>query len=140
MDTEIKSVKKWLNRGWKLNEEINTLIEEEQRAFDNASRITSAPDGERVQSSNGNSSERRFINYTEYTMLIDGYIEKLTAIKREILDAIYKVDNSTYRTLLIKRYIQFKAWETVADEMYFDRRTINRMYNKALKIIQKFIN
>ena len=140
MDNETKNVKKWLNRGWKLNDEINTLLEEERRAFDNACKITSALDGERVQSSTGNSSERRFINYTEYTILIDGYVEKLTAIKKEILDAIYKVDNSTYRTLLIKRYIQFKTWETVAEEMYFDRRTINRMYNKALKIIQKIIN
>ena len=140
VDTETISVKKWLNRGWKLNEEINTLLEEERRAFDNASRITSVSSGERVQSSTGNSSERRFINYTKYAMLIDGYIAKLTAIKEEIFAAIYKVENSTYRTLLIKRYIQFKTWETIAEEMHYDRRNITRMHNKTLRIMQKIIN
>lgn len=137
MDTEIISVKKWLNRGWKLNEEINTLLEEERRAFDNASRITSASDGERVQSSTGNSSERRFINYTEYAMLIDGYIERLTAIKEEIFMAIYKVENSTYRTLLIKRYIQFKTWETIAEEMHYEVRWVHKLHGRALKKINK---
>ncbi len=140
MDTEIISVKKWLDRGWKLNEEINTLLEEERRAFDNASRITSAPSGERVQSSTSNSSERRFITYTEYSRLIDGYIEKLTAIKEEIFMAIYKVENSTYRALLIKRYIQFKRWETIAEEMHYDIRNITRIHNITLKIMQKIIN
>ena len=137
VDTETISVKKWLNRGWKLNEEINTLLEEERRAFDNASRITSASDGERVQSSTGNSSEQRFINYTEYAMLIDGYIEKLTAIKEEIFVAIYKVENSTYRTLLIKRYIQFKTWETIAEEMHYEVRWVHKLHGRALKKISQ---
>lgn len=132
IDTEKMSAKQWLSRGWKLNEEINTLLEEKERAFADACSTTAASSGERVQSSSGNSSERKFIHYADYSKLIDERIDQLYAIKQEISDAIYKVESSTYRTLLVKRYIQFKTWETIADEMNYDVRWIHRLHGRAL--------
>ena len=126
------TVKEWLNRGYRLDKEINVLMREQKRALELATKTTAPADGEKVQTSNGNTSEARFINYADYKKLIDNRIAELYATKHEIITAIDSVDDNTLRQLLIHRYIEFKHWDSIASEMCYSKRQVTRMHGKAL--------
>ena len=130
------TTKEWLNRGRNLNEEINALINAKEKALYDACNVSIAYDKERVQTSQYNSSEMKFSKFADYSKAIDDRIDELYRIKQEILNAIYEVKNSTYRTLLIERYINFKTWEQIAVKINYDYyHVIKHLHPKALKAI-----
>lgn len=134
------TTKEWLNRGWKLNEEINALLTEQRQAFNIACSITPSLSKDKTQTSRSNTAESKFINYASYSKMIDDRIDKLYAIKQEILQVINTVDESTYRTLLIERYIQFKTWEQIAVDMSYCWRQIMRLHGQALYKVKASLN
>lgn len=127
------TTKEWLNRGRNLNEEINALIKAKEKALYDACNVSIAYDKERVQTSQYNSSEMKFSKFADYSKAIDDRIDELYKIKYEIFKAISNVENGTYRTLLIERYINFESWEQIANNMNYDRRQITRLHGEALK-------
>lgn len=133
------TVKEWLNRGYKLDKEINALLEEREKTFNEACKMSAPPsDNERVSGTHANSTEEKYIRYAEYSRMIDSRIDELYAVKQEILTAITAVNNNTYRTLLILRYIRFKTWEQIAEEMnYSDVWVRTKLHSKALHEVSK---
>lgn len=112
--------KQWLLRGWRLDKEIKTLLEAKQRAFEAVIGTTAAPVEDKVQTSNINRHENALIRYADFERCLDEQTDRLITIKKEIAEAIFKIENSTLRTLLVKRYIDFKTWEQIAEEMDYD--------------------
>ena len=134
------TVKQWLNRGYRINEEINELVKEQKQALLQAtSTALSGGEGEKVQSSNGNTTERRFVNYAAYSETIDKRIDELYSIKNEILTAINSVDDNTLRELLILRYVKFYKWEEIAEKMNYSKRRVYDFHGRALKYIFEII-
>lgn len=129
------TVKEWLSRSWKINGEIQELLEAKQRAKDLACKVTTTTDGVKVQTSRGNAPEDRFISYADYTALLCEKIDRQLEIQKEIVQVISTVEDSTYRRLLTARYINFKKWEQIADEMGYCWQNIHKIHNKALKAI-----
>lgn len=135
------TIKEWLNRGRKLDDEINELLEEQHRAFTKAMATACGGYDEKVQTSKGNATEDRFVNYVSYSELIDRRIDELYAIKQEILSAINKVSDSTLRTLLIKKYIKFYTWERISCDMNYSYvHVVHNLHPKALDVISKIVN
>ena len=121
-----------------MNKEIVALEEEKIKAFEKACSVTSKPSDDKVQTGRKNSSEDRFINFAKYSIMINNRIDELYAIKKEILQAINNVDDGTYRTLLIERYIQFKTWEQIAVDMnYCYKHIVHTLHPKSLKLIKE---
>lgn len=130
------TTKEWLKRGWKLDREINQMIEARDEAFTTATSTTCGTEGEKIQTSQKNTSEAKMIRYVAYTEQIDKRIDELYRIKREIMEAINAVENSTYRTLLIERYILYKKWEEIAVDMTYDYDYVRRaLHSRALKSV-----
>ena len=133
--------KEWLNRGYKLDKEINALLNEQSAALTRATGSTCGTSAERVQTSRRNTTEDRFINYASYSELIDNRIDELYAIKQEILSAINKVDDAVLRTLLIEKYINFHTWEQIACNMNYSYvHVVHNLHPKALNAISKIVN
>ena len=130
------STKEWLLRAWNIEKEIHALEREKESAKALATSVTAKYDDVKVQTSQGNSTENAILKYIEYENKIAERIDELYAVKREIFDAISKVDNTTYRTLLALRYLQFMTWERIAEEMRVDNRHIYKLHNKALDFIR----
>lgn len=127
-----KEVKRWLNRGKSIDEEIKALESECERAFNMATNAVNRMCGERVQTSKHNNSEELYIAYAEYRGLIDECISELYRVKKEILDTVEGMENGVYRQLLILRYIRFFTWERIAEEMGYDIRWVYRLHGRAL--------
>ena len=135
------TTKEWLNRGYKLDKEINALLKEQSAALTRATGSTCGTSAERVQTSRMNITEDRFINYASYSELIDNRIDELYAIKQEILSAINKVDDAVLRTLLIEKYVNFHTWEQIACNMNYSYvHVVHNLHPKALNVISKIVN
>lgn len=135
------TTKEWLNRGYKLDKEINALLKEQSAALTRATGSTCGTSAEKVQTSRRNNSEDRFINYASYSELIDNRIDELYAIKQEILSAINKVDDAVLRTLLIEKYVNFHTWEQIACDMNYSYvHVVHNLHPKALNAISKIVN
>ena len=131
------TAKQWLNRGYRINEEIDELMREQKQALLQATS-TALGGGEKVQSSNENTVERRFVNYAAYSETIDKRIDELYSIKNEILAAINEVEDNTLRRLLILRYIKFYTWEEIAEKMNYSYvHVVHNLHPKALKRVNR---
>ena len=134
------TTKEWLSRAKKMDSEINRLLEEQSKALTTATGSTAPIAGEKVQTSRRNSSESKFLNYAEYSELIDKSIDELYAIKKEILSAINQVEDGTLRELLEARYLQNKTWEKIAIEMHYSfKHIVHVLHPKALSKIKNVI-
>lgn len=58
------------------------------------------------------------------------------ALLADMEKRIKAVDDADYRDLLCKRYLEFKAWDTIAAEMFISKRQAYYIHNKALKSLQ----
>ncbi|MCH5212253.1 MAG: DUF1492 domain-containing protein [Oscillospiraceae bacterium] len=134
------TTKEWLNRAYKLDVEINLLLEEQKAAYERACGITAVTDSERVQTSKRNTTEEKFVSYAAYSDMINKRIDELYEIKNEILEAINQIENNTLRQLLICRYIRFMTWESVAVELDITFQWAHILHKRALKCVDKFIN
>ena len=128
------TAKEWLDRGWKINTESQSIQREKERTFAAATNAVAGADGEKVQTSQRNTSEMKFINYVSYSEKLENHKRNLIAVKDEIFEAIIKVPDTILRTLLFQRYIEFRTWEEIAEEMDYSREWITkRLHPKALK-------
>ena len=139
-EDERMSAKEWLSRGKSLEIEIRQLKEQRERALDDATAI-SLGNGERVQSTHDNASEKKMVAYADYSELIRQRLEELYQVKEEIFRAICQVEDGTLRTLLIGRYINGKTWEQIAVDMcYSYSQTVKYLHPRALHAIECHID
>lgn len=131
------NVKEWLNRGFKLNKEIEQLLEAKQKALDLACNVVPNSNGEKIKGSTGNSTENKMIRYADYSKQLTDKINCLLEINKEIVETISKVDDTTLRCILTARYINFKTWEAISNDLNIDLRWIYRLHNRALSAIEK---
>ncbi len=130
------TAKEWLSRGFYLNKEIMLIEKELETAETLATGTVKSVGGEIIQSGAENSTERNFVRCAEYALSLKRHRAELITIKNEIFNAISKVDNSTLRTLLFARYINFETWEKIAADLEFSVVHIYRLHGKALKCVK----
>ena len=126
------TAKEFLQKGRKMNFELNELIRARDKAF--AKACASAVDytGEHVQTSPGNVTESKFVNYADYAAALDKSIDELYAYQTKMLNLINTVDNTVHRAILIAWYINCDTWESIADRFNYDLRWTRRLHGRAL--------
>ncbi len=128
--------KQWLLRGWRLEGELKALEEAKKRALERAASVTVRLSEDKVQTSDYNRQEEAITRYIDYELLIDQQTDRLIEIRTEITKAIFALESGALRTLLLKRYLEFKPWGQIAEEMGYDCRWLLRLHGKALTLIK----
>lgn len=133
------TAKDWLQRGWKLDQEINALEEAKRKAYDRCVSATARPDsvpgGAESSPSDGGMSA-----YANFAALIDEQIDKLVDIKRETANVICRVENPRLRNILTRRYINFSKFEQMALDLDIDYRWLMRLHKKSLAAVQEILD
>ncbi len=132
------TVKEWLKNGRKLNFEIQELKEARDRALNNAVGGAMDYSAEKVQTSNGNSTERLFVNYSQYSAELEQRISELGDYQAEMLRLINRVPESTYRALLLAYYVNCKTWDEVAKALSYSVRAIQQKHGLALLECERY--
>lgn len=68
---------------------------------------------------------------------VENDIIRLICKKHEVIKQIHALDNIRYIQLLFKRYIEFKRFQTIAEEMDLTDQYIKEIHPKALKAFEK---
>ena len=129
------STKEWLSRAWKIDNEITALERELLSAKERMLSVTAHYSDIKVQTSKSNKTEDATLKYIEYKNKLECHIDDLYAVKCEIADAISKVTNPTYRTLLELRYLRYMTWEKIAVELDITLQWVHVLHKRALKKI-----
>ena len=129
------TAKEFLNHAYRLNELIDSDVEELERLCDLATRISGSNFGERVQSSRN--PDPPFVRYLDDIMEMEQKIHRelceLVVLKKKITESLEKVGNREERLLLTYRYLDNRTWEQIASMLSVSDRTVHRIHASALR-------
>ena len=130
------TAKEYLSQAYRLDQRIDSKIEQVASLNDLATKCTSTMTGmPRNPSGSTSTMADTVCKIIDLQAEINRDIDALVELKREIIGAIKAVENPEYQTLLEKRYLCFLHWEQIAVDMNYSMQHIHRMHSMALKEI-----
>ena len=131
------TTKEWFSRGRRLDAHINSLLATRDKLKASAESITPNYDGIVVD---GTKDPHKYDGLVQMEDMIDREVDRLYAVKQEILAVILKMKDNRYRDVLTKRYIDNKTWEQIAVEMNYDYFYVKgALHGEALKAAEEYI-
>lgn len=135
------TVRQWLGRARFIDREIAALEKQLQKARDDAIRITQNYESDGAQSSK---DPHKFDRISEYIDQIREKYQEAYGVKKEITEAIFKLDDIRLRTALFSYYCNLSTWEECAVSMHYSWSRMMEIRRMALDavdpIIQDIIN
>ena len=128
------TAKEYLRQAYRLDQKINSDLEEVAALREMASSVSSPQLSERVQTSRkGNAPFVRCLEkIIELEDKINKEIDLLVELKKEIRMVITTVEDTDERMVLKYRYVHNYTWEQIGNELHADARTVRRWHGKAL--------
>ena len=132
------NAREYLSQAYRLDQRINSDLEEVGRLRMMASAIGSPALNERVQTSpNGDAP---FVRSIEKIVLMENQIDRevdlYVDLKDQIRDVIAAVENTDEQMVLRYRYIHNDTWEKIGEILKADARTVRRWHDDALKHVK----
>lgn len=93
---------------------------------------------EKVQTSGtGDNISKTVARIVDYQNEVNDDINTFLDLKKDIVKKINRLENEDQIELLYKRYVEFKAWELIAVEMYYSIRQVHNIHGIALEEMKK---
>lgn len=131
----------FLEQPEKLDAIISNKLVEKRQWRDLALGITAHMDGERVQSSG---SKSRMADAVERCIdveaEIDELIDKLIAVKQNVIETIERLDSPMEYALLHDRYIKYISLQGIADKYGKEYTWATTTHGRALKSVQAILD
>ena len=132
------SAKDYLSQAYRIDQRINSKIEQVQSLRDLAEKASSTLSD--VPPSKGTRNVHRMEDVIAKMMDMESEIsadmKRLLNLKHEIVTVISCVESPELQTLLELRYLCFKTWEQIAVALHFDLRWVHRLHNRALNEVE----
>ena len=126
--------KEYLRQAYRLDQKIQSDIEEVTRLRAMSVSISAPVSGEKVQASLP--SDAPFARCVEKILLleekINAEIDVLVDLKEQIREVIAAVSNTDEQMVLRCRYVHNMTWEEIGSEMKANARTVRRWHGAAL--------
>lgn len=121
----------------RMDDLINAKLEQVEQLKAMATKITVGISSGRVQTSNVNDQvASNVVKIVDLEAAINESVCKLVKLKHEAMEEIDRLQNEDYKLLLTLRYLNFKTWEEIGDEMNYSCSHIYRIHEKALEEIE----
>ncbi len=128
------NAREYLSQAFRLDERINSKIQQVDSLNALATKCTTTLTGMPKNPSGSTSRmEDIVVKITALQEEINRDIDKLVDLKAEIMEAIKKVENTEYQTILEKRYLCFLPWEQIAVDLGYNVRHLYRVHEEALR-------
>ena len=136
------TAKEYLEQAFYLDQRIESDLKEVAELKAMASRIGSPGFEERHNPNH--STEAPFVKplekVWELERQIDAEIDRLVDLKAEIRSIISEVRDTGQQLLLRHRYIHFRSWDEVEDELGVQRRWAHTLHNRAIKSVESILD
>lgn len=127
------TAKQYLLQIERLDRNIQNTLSEIYQLRTLATNITVATDGERVQTSGERDRIGRIVasvvdKEKELQRAVDEYLAK----KQKIIQQMNGLSRTNYYQVLYSKYVEYKTFNRIADEMGYSRRQVTRIHGDAL--------
>lgn len=130
------TAKEFLSQAYRLDQRINSKIDQVSTLNDLATKCTSTISGMPRNPSPAASTMADVVTkIIDLENEINSDIDSLVELKRKIVKAIKEVERPEYQTLLEKRYLCFLTWEQIAVDMGYTIDNIYKLHKKAILCI-----
>ena len=127
------TVKEYLGQAYRLDQRINSKLEQLESLNGLATKCTSTLTGMPKNPSRSTSMMADAVaKIVDLQAEINRDIDLLVDLKCEMVRVIKNVDHAEYQTLLELRYLCFKTWEQIAVDMNYSIDNVYRIHRKAL--------
>ena len=127
--------KEFLRQAYRLNELINSDLEELQNLRELSRSVSSPVFEEKI--SGTKSTDPPFVRYVgkiiDLKKQIQQEVDRLVKLKSDIREAINQMQNVDEKLLLRYRYINFLNWEEICVNLNVSIRTVHRLHSSALQ-------
>lgn len=129
------TAKEYLMQAYRLNELIDSDVEELEHLRELAGRISGPNFGERVQTTRN--VDPPYVKYLGDIMEMEQKIHcelcRLVVLKKQISGSLEKVRDREERLLLTFRYLNNYSWQEISDRLSVSMRTVHRIHASALQ-------
>lgn len=126
----------YLGQAFRLDQRINSKIEQVRSLNDLAAKCTSTITGMPGNPNKGKDSIGDIIaKIVDLQEEINRDIDALVDLKAEIYSVIRAINNVECQTLLELRYLSFMRWEEIAVQLNYGMENIYRLHRKALNLV-----
>lgn len=137
---EISEVKDWLNRGHKINREMEHLNMSVANLRSRAVSITTNYGGNTVAGTKDpHKMDSDLAAVERYAEIVRDRIAELSEVSGEITRVIRQVKDNRERAVLIDRYLNFFSWEQIAVSMDYTYRNVIYIHGAALKSVKAIL-
>ena len=127
------TVKEYLGQAYRLDQRINSKLEQLESLNGLATKCTSTLTGMPKNPSRSTSMMADAVaKIVDLQAEINRDIDRLVDLKCDMVRVIKNVDHAEYQTLLELRYLCFKTWEQIAVDMNYSIDNVYRIHRKAL--------
>ena len=128
------TAKEYLSQAFRLDQRINSKLEQVSRLRSMSVKATGSFQAERISGTSQHSPmESAVVKLIDLEYEINDDIDRLVDLKREMTDLITKIADPSHRVLLELRYLAGSRWEDIALKMGYDLRWVYRLHGRALK-------
>ncbi len=128
--------KEYLNQAYWLDRRIDSKLEQLSALKEMATKTTNIMNDDVVSHSRNLHSLQDVISkIIDMQAEINNDIDHLVNLKQEIMQVIKGVQNPEHQILLEQRYLCFKSWESVAEELGYNIRHVYRLHDEAVEQI-----
>ena len=128
------TAKAYLSQSLRLNQRINSKLEQIQSLRELATKCTPFLTGMPKSPNQGGSlMADTVLKIIDLEQELQKDIDRLVDLKKEIMAVVKAVDNMECQTLLEQRYLCFKSWEQIAVDMGYNVRHVYRLHDEALQ-------
>ena len=126
--------KEYLNQAYWLDRRIDSKLEQLSTLRDTATKTTAVMDGEVVSHTrNVHSLQDVIAKIIDMQEEINGDIDALVDLKRDIMRTIREIEDPEAQTVLELRYLCFKRWEEISVIMNYSVRRVYQIHDEALE-------
>ena len=128
------TAKEYLSQAYRIDCLIKSKLELAQYYYDTATKVNAAlSDMPSSATRNIHQMDDAIAKLMDLKAEINADICTLVELQIEIKETINRVNDMTYQTLLILRYLCFMPWEKIAERLGYERRYVLKLHNLALK-------
>ena len=125
--------REYLERLRTIDRELNSMLDHKQEILEQATSIKSMPDGVCVQTSTSSKVENAAVRLADYGDLVYELVDDMVKRKEHALELINQIPDGRLAMLLKYRYVFCWSWNKVSAMMCYDRTSVWRMRDEAIK-------
>ena len=132
------TAKEYLNQLASIEKLIQVKTTERERLMALATKVTSALNDCKVETSPDNTKTQNIIiKMAELREEIEEQASRYTSLYRKIEEEIDDIEDNRYKLLLIMRYMKGASFSDIADKLGYEKRCTLVLHKRALRDFEK---